>query len=260
MSTFSVRPLYPEPVLLVDGKSNGEDKKFIVAADLHVGFETYSFKNEVNLNPEIICQNVNDTLLRLVKLSKADGIILLGDLKSNILGITRLERHSISMVLASLSRNTEVYIIPGNHDSFIKYIAPNIINLISPSGMILGDILFIHGHTLPSTLRSSVSRIIMGHVHPIFLKPNNIVSRQRIWVYLKVTKQSIFPDRDGVMQIVIMPSFSGGTSILRRHSQRRVISPILDRVLKDHAIKEMLCFTLDGSIVASHLSEDYIPL
>jgi uncharacterized protein len=247
-------------LLLVDGKSNGEDKKFIVAADLHVGSETYGAKNEVNLNPEILSQNVNGTLLKLVKLSNANGIILLGDLKSNISGLTRLERNSISILLATLSRNTEVYLIPGNHDSFIKYITSGTINLISPSGMVLGDILFIHGHTMPSPLRSSVSRIIMGHVHPVFLKPNNIVNGQRVWVYLKVRKQSVFPNSGGVLQIVIMPSFYDGTRILHRHSQRRVISPILDRLLKDHAIIEMLCLTLDGSIVADLLSEDDIPL
>lgn len=258
MSILSVGPLYPEPVLLVEGKSKREDKKFIVAADLHIGSETYGVKNEVNFNPEILSQNINDRLLRLVKSSNADGIILLGDLKSNISGITRLERHSISMVLSSLSRNTEVYLVPGNHDSFIKYIASDTVNLISPSGMVVGDTLFIHGHTMPSTLRSSVSRIIMGHVHPVFLKPNNIVSGQRIWVYLKVSKQAVFPASDGLLQIVIMPSFYIGTPPIHRHNQRRVVSPIVDRIVKDRAIKEMLCLTLDGSIVADLSSEDDI--
>ena len=67
MSILSVGPLYPEPVLLVEGKSKREDKKFIVAADLHIGSETYGVKNEINFNPEILSQNINDRLLRLVK-------------------------------------------------------------------------------------------------------------------------------------------------------------------------------------------------
>ena len=260
MPILSVDPLYPEPVLLVEGKSKREDKKFIVAADLHIGSETYGVKNEINFNPEILSQNINDRLLRLVKSFNADGLILLGDLKSNISGITRLERDSISMVLSSLSRNTEVYLVPGNHDSFIKYIVSDTVNLISPSGMVVGDTLFIHGHTMPSILRSSVSRIIMGHVHPVFLKPNNIVSGQRIWVYLKVSKQAVFPTSDGLLQIVIMPSFYIGTPPIHRHNQRSVVSPIVDRIMKDRAIKEMLCLTLDGSIVADLSSEEDITL
>ena len=259
MSIFSVGPLYPEPVLLVEGKSNREDRKFIVAADLHIGSETYGAKNEINLNSKILIQNINDRLLSLVKSSKANGIILLGDLKSNISGITGLERQSISTILASLSHQTEVYLVPGNHDSFIKYIALNSVNLISPSGMVLGDILFIHGHTMPSTIRSCVSRIIMGHVHPVFLKPNNIVSGQRVWIYLKVRKEAVFPNSDGLLQIMVMPSFYG-ISRARHDNRRKVVSPILDRVVKDHAIKEMLCLTLDGSIVADLSSEDDILL
>ena len=108
MSIFSVGPLYPEPVLLVEGKSNREDRKFIVAADLHIGSETYGAKNEINLNSEILIQNINDRLISLVKSSKANGIILLGDLKSNISGITRLERHSISTVLAKIKKQKKL--------------------------------------------------------------------------------------------------------------------------------------------------------
>ena len=125
--------------------------------------------------------------------------------------------------------------------------------------MVLGDILFIHGHTMPSTIRSCVSRIIMGHVHPVFLKPNNIVSGQRVWIYLKVRKEAVFPNSDGLLQIMVMPSFYG-ISRARHDNRRKVVSPILDRVVKDHAIKEMLCLTLDGSIVADLSSEDDILL
>lgn len=247
---FSISLLHPEPVLLIDGKLNKEHRRFIVAADLHLGSETRGIVNGFNLNSKIIFQNTGDKLISLIKSAKADGIILLGDIKSNVSRITRIDRDSIPPVLTSLSRYAEVYIVPGNHDGLIRYLAPKNVNLISSSGMLLGDILFIHGHTMPSTIRSSVERIVMGHLHPILLKPNNIVNGQRVWIYMKVRKKAIFSDSVGLLEIIIMPSFDVGLSAPFGHSRRKIISPILDRVVKNGDIEEMLYLTLDGSIVA----------
>ena len=256
---FSIGVLHPEPVLLIDGKLNKECRRFIVAADLHLGSETRGIVNGPNLNSKIIFQNTGDKLISLIKSAKADGIILLGDIKSNVSRITRLERDCIPPFLTSLSRYAEVYIVPGNHDGLIRYIAPKNVNLISSSGMLLGDILFIHGHTMPSTIRSSVERIVMGHLHPILLKPNNIVNGQRVWIYMKVRKKAIFSDSVGLLDIIIMPSFDVGPGAPFGHSRRKIISPILDRVVKNGDIEEMLYLTLDGSIIADLASLGDMP-
>jgi metallophosphoesterase superfamily enzyme len=125
--------------------------------------------------------------------------------------------------------------------------------------MLLGDILFIHGHTMPSTIRSSVERIVMGHLHPILLKPNNIVNGQRVWIYMKVRKKAIFSDSVGLLELIIMPSFDVGPGASFGHSRRKIISPILDRVVKNGDIEEMLYLTLDGSIVADLASLGDMP-
>jgi metallophosphoesterase superfamily enzyme len=242
--------LHPEPALLICGKLNKQHSKFIVVADLHIGSETYGVMNGITMNTKYLIQNINNCLLKLVKSTNADGIILLGDFKSSVAGITQLERNIVPAVLTSVSQYAEVYLIPGNHDSFMSYIAPNNVNLISAGGMVLGDILLMHGHTMPSTVRSSVGRIIMGHIHPIFLKPNNIANGQRIWVYMKVRKQAIFSDSDGFLEILIMPSFYSSPNTLLRYNMWKSMPPVIERVIKDRAIEEMLLLTLDGSIVA----------
>jgi uncharacterized protein len=246
---FKVRPLHPEPVLLIDGNLDKQYRRFIVAADLHIGSETNGLVNGITLSAKVLIQNINNRFLKLAETMKADGIILLGDLKSSVSGITRLERDIIHAVLTSLSQHAEVYLIPGNHDSFMNYIVPNNINLISSGGMVLGDILLIHGHTMPSIVRSSVKKIIMGHIHPIFLKPNNIVNGQRIWVYMKARKQAVFSDSDGLLELIILPSFYNGPSPLR-YNIWKSMPPVLERVIRNHALEEMLLLTLDGSIIA----------
>jgi len=250
MTMPKVRLLHPEPALLLCGKINGQDSRFIVAADIHVGSETCGVMNGITLNAKFLIQNINNRFLKLAKAMKANGVILLGDFKSSVSGITPLERSIVPAVLTSISQYAEVYLIPGNHDSFMSYIAPNNVNLISSRGMVLGDILLIHGHTMPSTIRSSVGRIIMGHIHPIFLKPNNVVNGQRIWIYIKARKQAVFSDGDGFLEILIMPSFYSSPNTSLRYNIRKPMSPIIERVIKNKAVEEMLLLTLDGSIVA----------
>jgi metallophosphoesterase superfamily enzyme len=255
---LKVRLLHPEPALLIFGKLDKQYSRFVVAADLHVGSETCGVMNGITLNPKFLIQNINNRLLKLVRATKADGIILLGDFKSSVSGITRLERSIVPAVLTSISQYAEVHLVPGNHDSFMSYIAPNNVNLVSSAGMVLGDILLMHGHTMPSTIRSSVSRIIMGHIHPIFPKPNNIADGQRIWIYMKVRKRAIFSDSDGFLEILIMPSFYGSPTTCLPHTMCKPMSPVIERVIKNKAVEEMLLLTLDGSIIAdlSYIEDD----
>jgi metallophosphoesterase superfamily enzyme len=102
---------------------------------------------------------------------------------------------------------------------------------------------------MPSTIRSSVKRIIMGHTHPIFFKPGSIVDGQRVWVYLKVRKEVVFPNTTGSLDIIVMPSFYESPYRLSGYNKKKAISPILRRAAKDDVIQRMLALTLDGSII-----------
>jgi metallophosphoesterase superfamily enzyme len=244
-----IRPLYPEPVLLIEGYLNQIERRFIAASDLHIGVEYEKALSGINLNSKLFLQRTIDRLVDLIKSTNADGVILLGDLKSNIYTITKFEQDNIPPILKSISQHAEIYLIPGNHDSYIKYIAPKNVYLISPSGMVLEDTLLMHGHTMPSTIRSSVKRIIMGHTHPIFFKPGSIVDGQRVWVYLKVRKEVVFPNTTGSLDIIVMPSFYESPHRLSGYNKKKAISPILRRAAKDDVIQRMLALTLDGSII-----------
>jgi uncharacterized protein len=247
---YKVLPINLEPVLLIDGELNKRHRRFIVAADVHIGSETFGNMNGVILSSKVHIENISNRIQKLIELTKADGIILLGDFKSSISRITQLEMDIIPVILSSVCRYAEVFIVPGNHDSYIKYITPDNVNLISSGGMVLGDILLIHGHTMPSSFRSSVSKIIMGHIHPIFLRANNIVNGQRIWIHMKVRKQAVFSDGVGHLEIIIMPSFHEGHKPSLRYNLWKAMPPIIGRIIKRHAIEEMQLLTLDGAIVA----------
>ena len=69
---------------------------------------------------------------------------------------------------AYVSAGSILFLIPGNHDGNIDLLVPESVSVSNSSGMIFGDILLIHGHTLPEQTKSNINKIIMGHIHPIF--------------------------------------------------------------------------------------------
>ena len=118
---FKVLPLSLEPVLLIDGNLKKQHRKFIVAADLHIGSETYGKMNGVTLSAKVHIESISNRFHKLVELTKADGIILLGDLKSSISKITQIEMDIIPVILTSISQHAEVYLIPGNQSNFFRW-------------------------------------------------------------------------------------------------------------------------------------------
>jgi hypothetical protein len=90
----------------------------------------------------------------------------------------------------------------------------------------------------------------MGHIHPIFTKDDSVINGQRVWIYLKVKKETIFPNIEGMLDIIVVPTFNKFLyRINKRDYYRKSISPIINRALKDNAIQQGLIITLLGSIV-----------
>ena len=156
-----------------------------------------------------------------------------------------------------ISNHTDIYFIPGNHDANIRFLIPDNVNVFSMNGMLLADTLLLHGHTMPSNARlSAVKRIIMGHLHPVFLKQGNILSGQRVWLHFKVKKSALsrmnmtrVSQNNDLVEIVVIPAFNKYLYALSKKQSKKSISPIINRVLLNDAIKEVYITTLDGSLI-----------
>jgi hypothetical protein len=123
---------------------------------------------------------------------------------------------------------------------------PASVNVISAKGMALGDTLFVHGHSMPSDVRSNVNRIVMGHVHPVFLKKGSPINGERVWIYMQAKKSALFSE-EGVIEVVVVPSFNPhlyATGV----RYRRSISPLVTRVM-EAGVEKCIVATLDGSVV-----------
>lgn len=229
------------PALLLE-----EKKRHLVIADLHIGFESTLTANDIHIEPEAIVKETLDELTSIIELEKPDSLILLGDVKAGIDSISKTEWSAVPLFF-EISKRIDTLLIPGNHDGNIQKLLPEGVTLASSSGVVLGDTLLTHGHTLPSENLSHVSKIVMGHVHPVFFNEGSILDGQRVWVSMKVEKNMLFPSSKGQLEIIIIPTFN--KYFYASHKRfRKSISPILARIKNFHEAKIL---TLDGSIIGN---------
>ena len=230
------------PALIIEGK-----EKNLVITDLHLGFEGNLSQNNIFLGKNT---TVNESIKEVEKIlvkTKPDSLILLGDIKSGIKSITKTEWNDVPVFLEKIKKQISVTIIPGNHDANIEKLIPEGISLATSKGIIIEDALLTHGHTIPTENFSSVNKIIMGHVHPVFFQEKSIINGKRVWVTMKCNKQKIFPSKTGKLEIIIIPTFNKHFYTINKKFYKKSISPILDK----SEVLEAKILTLDGTIIGN---------
>ena len=239
----TTRIIDSEPALILE-----EKRKNLVISDLHIGFEDKfsSNKNTVKKNSSI--NEIISNVTKIIKKENPDTLILLGDVKSSIQNITKTEWRDIPYFFEEIKNSLEVILIPGNHDANIERLIPNDVTLISSRGMIIGDVLLTHGHTMPSENYSNVNNIIMGHIHPVYFDKNSLLNGERIWISIKTEKSEIFSSTKGKINITIVPSFNPYFYATEKRYYKKSISPIVEKI-KDAAIAKIV--TLDGTIIGN---------
>ena len=252
-------PINSHAALLLEYvNKDSELKKFLVISDLHIGSETELIKKGINIDTSQISKDILKEIKDLKNTYSFNSIIILGDLKSSITHITKNEWDTIPFFLKQLSIDMdEVFLIPGNHDANINLLVPeSVIVCNTTSGLVIEDTLLIHGHTIPKKTKFNIKKIIMGHVHPIFINPNSVVHGKRLWIYLKVKKEAIFGLQTigSIIELIIVPTFNKYFYSLRSSPYREIksttsISPLIKQLIKNDAILSGLLFTLEGSLI-----------
>ena len=231
------------PALIVE-----DGEKSLVITDLHLGFEDNLSRNNIFLGKNTIMLDTISEIEKIIDKTKPDSLILLGDIKSGIRSITKTEWKYVPIFFENLKKRVNITLVPGNHDANIEKLIPNGITLATSKGMIIDDLLLTHGHTLPSENFSSINKIVMGHVHPVFFQKESIINGQRVWVSIRTKKQKIFPSKTGVLEITILPSFNKYFYATQKKYYKKSISPILERL----DVLQAKIVTLNGTIIGNN--------
>ena len=230
------------------------EQKFLVVTDLHIGFEIGMISNDINVRPEGIIEEIHANLNSLIESEKPDSLILLGDIKSGIDSISKIEWQTVPMFF-EIGKKINTIVVPGNHDGNLARLVPDYITMTGQSGLVVEDTLLTHGHAMPSENFSHVDRIVMGHLHPVYFQEGSVLDGQRLWVSIRTDKSQIFPSSKGDLEIIIVPSFNRYFYATSKRYHKKSISPILERIKNNYSAKIV---TLDGSIIGDETTLDEI--
>lgn len=138
-------------------------QKVLVVADLHFGIESGLVRQGVHLR-----SRSEERLARIVDLVRKAGpdlLLLLGDIKHTVPGMTRQEFLELPAIFGTLRSLTAFAVVPGNHDPGIaRFLHAE--ELFPADGVVIDGIAYLHGHTLPAP--AALGRLmITGHHHPV---------------------------------------------------------------------------------------------
>ena len=238
---LKTRIIQSHPALMLEGTD-----RYLVVTDLHIGFENTLAANDIFVDPTKIIYESLEELRTIIKSEKPDSLILLGDIKTGIDSISKIEWQAVPSFF-EIAKEIDTVLIPGNHDGGIQKLLPNNVKLTSSSGIVIEDALLTHGHIMPSENLSHVNKIIMGHVHPVFFSEGSVLDGQRVWVSMKTEKRKIFPSLQGEIEVIIVPTFNKYFYASRKR-YKKSISPIIERIKESYSAKIV---TLDGSIIGN---------
>ena len=234
--------IVPEyPAFVIEG-----ERKSLVLTDLHIGFENEFGRKKIVLGKNKTILETVDVVNKIIKLESPDTLILLGDIKSSIQNISTNEWDDVPYFFKNIEQNLETILVPGNHDGNIDKLITNNVSLTSPNGVVIDDVLLTHGHAMPTSNFSYVSKIVMGHVHPVFFETDSLLNGQRVWITMKIQKEQIFSHSNGVIEITIVPSFNKFFYSSQKKFYKKSISPIIHKI---NDVISARILTLDGTII-----------
>lgn len=198
----------------------------LVIADLHIGLETEIYRSGVSIPSQI--NNIEKSILKLLKQTKAKQLIILGDLKHQVPGTSYQELREIPEFLKRLAKKAKITVIKGNHDAGLEKITN--IDIVSSKGAKIGKYGFAHGHAWFSKKLLDCEYLIMAHVHPAIEFKNRM--KEPCWIkcnpdIAKIEKK--MKKKSKIKKIIIMPSFNpliGGVAF--NSKQFKPLGPIMN--------------------------------
>jgi len=225
--------------------------KTLVIAEVHLGLEYELYKRGVFIPAQ--APIFEKLISRLVKLTGAESLIMLGDVKHKVPGSSIREDREIPKMLRNLSEKLETILVKGNHDDRIEEIVPENVKIYPSHGFRIGKYGFFHGHAWPAKRLFSCDYLFMGHLHPAieFRDTFGFRSIEQVWVRgklnVKKVKQKFEVEKTGELNIVILPVFNkllSGVAI-NKLAREEMIGPILSNNFID--LKDSSVYLLDGT-------------
>jgi hypothetical protein len=190
------------------------DETALVVADYHAGIERTYRRDGIEVQSRAEARR--EHLLALLDRTDPDRIVFLGDLGTHIGEPDGAELEELMDLEHHLS--VPVTLVPGNHDGRLGDVLE--FEVVEGSGVRIGDVGFVHGHSWPGPEPLSADVLAVGHEHPCVRLEDEVGGSriERVWLR-GAFDASPFEDHlgepvDGPEEIIVFPAFNslaGGT-------------------------------------------------
>ena len=182
----------------------------LVIADLHLGIEHDIAKSGITIPSQV--NKIKKGIYELLLKTRAKKLIILGDIKHKVPGLSWQELEEIPKFLKELSKRVKIIIIRGNHDSFIERLAPKSVDVISSAGLRINNIGLAHGHAWPKSELLGREYLILAHCHPaIEFFSSGFRSIEPVWLRCPINKGAFerrYKRKCKLKQAIVMPVFN----------------------------------------------------
>ena len=235
-----VEPIQGEPAAIADLGA----ERALVVADYHAGIERTFRRDGIEVKSH--AQERRETLLSILGETDPDRVIFLGDLGTHIGQPDGSELEEL-MDLEHHLRPWPVTLVPGNHDGLLGDVLD--FEVVEGSGIRLGDVGFVHGHSWPGTEPLEAEVLVVGHEHPCVRLEDEVGGSriERVWLRGELAVEPfeahLDAEVDGPSQLVVFPAFNklaGGTWV--NVEGQEFLSPFLPE-----GAPEADAFLLDGT-------------
>jgi putative SbcD/Mre11-related phosphoesterase len=233
------------PVAFISGK------KILVIADIHLGIENELYNKGILIHPQV--EKFRKILEELIDQNRAKTLVILGDLKHNVPGISLREERQIPKLFDSLVEKVKVILCKGNHDTELKGLLPEKVKIYSSRGFQNGEYGFFHGHAWPDKNLMKCNYLFMGHLQPAieFVDKLGYRSIQQVWLKgnlnQNLIKKKYKISKTGELSIIIVPSFNklSGSLIVNKKLKEELTGPLFTNKILD--MDKMTAYLLDGT-------------
>ena len=256
-----IRFLRGKPALLIADRTHG---RMLAIADVHLGVEHELYSNGIVIAPQ--AEKFYKEIDKLIKLTRAEKLVVVGDLKHKVPGISFREIREIPKLLEPLAEKTKIFLCRGNHDSDLKGLIPESVEVYNSHGFSIGPYGFFHGHAWPAKELLKCDYLFTAHIHPTveFVDDFGFRIVEKVWAKGTLDekvlrkKYSIGSKRRkgrggefkfGKLETIIFPAFNPIISGMPLNSPRRADGSYLGPLMKSGALKlqKMEAYMLDGT-------------
>jgi len=253
-----VEPVAGKPAAVATTQDGPDAERALVVADYHAGLEVGLRRDGVEIPNR--ADERRDRILKLLERTRADRLVVLGDLGNAIGAPDEEERDEVVALLAAVTERVPCTVVKGNHDGDVESLvaragvgdAPDAQDLIvtPAAGARVGEVGFAHGHTWPAPSVLSAPVVCVAHEHPRVRLEDEVggTRTERAWLRGRLVADP-FEDHHGRElstppgpELVVFPAFNdhvGGTWV---NADSDFLSPFLPA-----ALGEGEAYLLDGT-------------